>query len=77
MLLDLQPAVSHLQGKIPQARLIPYNMPCNQACQVHTWLAIKLAEKSPGFQLNVISHLQVAARHTSFSHFFVLFTKKN
>ena len=41
-----------------------------------TCLAIKLAEKSPGFQLNVISHLQVAARHTSFSHFFVLFTKK-
>jgi len=51
-----------------------------------TCLAIKLAMFTPGLQsslpkthtwfaINVISHLQVAARHASFSHFFILFTK--
>ena len=33
-------------------------MPCNQACQIHTWLEIELVKLMPNLQISTISHSQ-------------------
>ena len=76
-LSDLRPAARHLQGKflqVLQARSIPYRVPCNQACHIHTWLAIGVAKTHT--QLAHGCHKPPARYTASFSCFFKLFTKK-